>query len=79
MIDSMNRLELVNEALREALLELIGRMEWIEKHKPDMWFRTGFGVWALCSDMSDPEAKRYEAPTLEEAIDLAMADKDEWE
>ena len=29
------------------MIDDMNRMEWIEEHKPDMWFRTGYGVWAV--------------------------------
>ncbi len=70
MTDDMNRLELVNEALREALTELIGRMEWIEVNKPDSWYSISLKRWIVYGK----QGGQFEAPTLAEAIDMAMED-----
>ena len=47
-------------------------LEWIEEHKPNMWFSEFDQVWIVYTD----EVKRFEAPTLSEAIDKARADKE---
>ena len=51
-------------------------LDWIEKEKPDIWWRTGYGVWAVSAEMDDPDFPNYDGKTLREAITTAM---DAWE
>ena len=47
-------------------------LDWVEKEKPDIWFRTGHGVWSVSAEMGDPDFHRYDGKTLREAILTAM-------
>jgi hypothetical protein len=55
------------------MIDDMNRLEWIEKHKPDMWrtrWKGKHAIWVVYTDLG----KRYEGPTLAEAIDKARAD-----
>jgi hypothetical protein len=43
-------------------------LNWIEEHKPDIWYRTGFGGFAVSDDMTDQDSERYEHEFLRVAL-----------
>lgn len=47
-------------------------LDWVEREKPDIWFRTGYGIWSVSAEMDDPTFPRYEGQTIRDAILAAM-------
>jgi hypothetical protein len=70
MSDTVEHEEIKMRLLRQLETDM-NRLEWIEEHKPEMWFSRECG-WVVSTDPS----KRFVAATLADAIDMARADKD---
>lgn len=48
-------------------------LDWLDEEKPDILFRTGYGIWTLSADIDDTEMPRYDGRTIREVILNAMA------
>ena len=50
-------------------------LDWLEKEKPDVWYRMGFGVWSVSVEgLSNPNCPHYDSETLRGAIIAAKND-----